>query len=218
MIGEPLNTPVKAPAPIPQSYVRDNSISLSAPPKIVVKILMGTLQACSRQNAKRLTMSDICLVSGVSRGTLYKYFKTKDNVLAALTEYLTLQFETGIHAAADSQTDPLEKFRAVLAWHDHFSSLEAPDRLVFSEPEFSFGFLRDNFHRHTQAMQDALSPSFDHFDSLRGQKIDRAFFSELIIRIQQSRLLLPAFGDWRQSYAQTIANLEGMLCCNCESV
>lgn len=195
----------------PERLFRDSSIDLSNPPSIIVKILMGALKACDTQNTSRLSMSDIMHAANVSRGTLYKYFESKEQVLLALTEFLTLEFEKGLQSSANSETDPVKKFRAILSWHDHFSSIESLDSLILSEPMFFLGFLRDNFGRHIDAMVDALTPCFDHFDKMRGRPLDRKFLCELLLRTQQSRVLQPTGTHWQDAYAHSIIGFENML-------
>ena len=53
----------------------------------VIKILSGALDAIAERGVRRLSMSDIIEASGVSRGTLYRYFSSKDDVLAAVAEF-----------------------------------------------------------------------------------------------------------------------------------
>ena len=52
----------------------------------VIRILSGALDAIAARGVKRLSMSDIIDASGVSRGTLYRYFSNKDQVLSAVAE------------------------------------------------------------------------------------------------------------------------------------
>ena len=52
--------------------------------RAVQKILAGTMKALSRQGASKLSVSDICEASHIARGTFYRYFDSKDEVLAAL--------------------------------------------------------------------------------------------------------------------------------------
>ena len=44
----------------------------------VNRILDGALRALARRGLRKLSMSDICEEAGISRGTLYRYFKSKD--------------------------------------------------------------------------------------------------------------------------------------------
>jgi AcrR family transcriptional regulator len=63
--------------------------------KSVEKVLVGTMSMLGRQGARKLSVSDICAASGVARGTFYRYFSSKEEVLAAVNRH----FENGITAA-----------------------------------------------------------------------------------------------------------------------
>ena len=58
----------------------------------VIKILSGAIDVIANRGARRLSMSDIIDTSGVSRGTLYRYFSNKDEVLAAVSEFVCTGF------------------------------------------------------------------------------------------------------------------------------
>jgi AcrR family transcriptional regulator len=49
-------------------------------------LLEGALQAVTKQGTRRTTMSDIAVLAGVAKATLYNHFRTKDDVWSALVE------------------------------------------------------------------------------------------------------------------------------------
>ena len=102
----------------------------------VLKILDGTLRAISSIGARRLSMSDISDSSGVSRGTLYRYFSSKEDVLAAVSEYICSNFERGIVETAECIDDPIERFRAVMRFYGRFTVERSPERIFEVEPAF----------------------------------------------------------------------------------
>lgn len=57
----------------------------------VQKILTGTMKALNRKGTQKLSVSDICAASQVARGTFYRYFDSKDDVL----RHLGRHFEEG---------------------------------------------------------------------------------------------------------------------------
>ena len=127
----------------------------------VQKILDGTLRAIRSVGARRLSMRDISDASNVSRGTLYRYFASKEEVLAAVSEYVCVSFELGIAEVADSIADPMERFKAVMQFFAHFTIDRSPDRIFEVEPAFHLEFLRTHFARHQAAVRDALEPTLD---------------------------------------------------------
>ncbi|KUR76714.1 TetR/AcrR family transcriptional regulator [Novosphingobium sp. Fuku2-ISO-50] len=164
----------------------------------VIRILSGALDAIAARGTKRLSMSDIIDASGVSRGTLYRYFSNKDQVLAAVAEFVCTGFESGIREAGKGIDDPIERLRAVMQFYDRYTDENSPGRIFEVEPAFHLAFFRSRFGRYKQAVLDALDPTFDYLDRLLGEPLQRDAFAELLVRTQLSTLLIPADNEWKQ--------------------
>lgn len=169
----------------------------------VQKILEGTLRAVRSVGARRLSMRDISDASGVSRGTLYRYFASKEDVLAAVSEYVCSSFEQGIAEVADAITDPVERFRAVMQFFAYFTIERSPDRIFEVEPAFHLEFLRTHFARHKAAVRDALEPTLDYLESKTGGPINRDVLIETLVRLQLSTLVVPADESWMRSWNES---------------
>jgi AcrR family transcriptional regulator len=167
-------------------------------PASVVRILEGALSAIGSRGARRLSMSDVSDASGVSRGTLYRYFSTKEEVLAAVSEFVSLNFEIGVREAADRYEEPLERFQAVMRFFAQFTVERTPERIFEIEPAFHLDFFRSHFDRHTAAVRAALGRSFDYLDTLRDQPLDRDALVEALVRMQLSTLIVPASRNWTE--------------------
>jgi AcrR family transcriptional regulator len=174
----------------------------------VIKILSGALDAIASRGVRRLSMSDIIDTSGVSRGTLYRYFSNKDEVLAAVSEYVCAGFENGIRDAGQGIIDPIERFKAVMQFYARYTYENSPDRIFEVEPGFHLAFFRSRFGRYKIAVRDALDPVFDHFDRLVGEAINRDAFVETLVRMQLSTLLVPASEEWLQIWNDTAENVQ----------
>jgi len=172
-------------------------------PASVVKILDGALRAISSRGVRRLSMSDISVESGVSRATLYRYFPTKEQVLAAVSEFVSMGFEGGVREAAEQHPDPIERFRAVMRFFAQFTVERTPERIFELEPGFHLDFFRSHFARHKTAVRDALAPSFDHLDRLRSAPVDRDAIVEALVRMQLSTLIVPASPAWSKLWEAT---------------
>lgn len=180
-------------------------------PASVVKILEGALRVIGSRGARRLSMSDISDASGVSRGTLYRYFSTKDEVLAAVSEFVSLNFESGIRDAAEQHDAPLERLRAVMAFFLGFTIERTPERMFEIEPVFYLEFFRSHFGRHTTAVREALDRSFDYLDTLRRTPLDREALVEALVRMQLSSLIVPASKRWTELWESGPETLESWI-------
>src|SRR5580698_7684700 len=70
------------------------------------QILEAALRCFSRDGFHNTTTADIVRESGVSQGTLYLYFATKDEIIVALADDRH-QGEAFLNAMAQSEQDPI---------------------------------------------------------------------------------------------------------------
>ncbi|WP_068070468.1 TetR/AcrR family transcriptional regulator [Novosphingobium lentum] len=187
------------------------ALSLDRPPASVLKILNGALQALGERGAERLSMSTIGKLAGVSRGTLYRYFKTKEDVLRAVSEHVSLAFENGIRDVATGIADPIQRLHCVLRFHNEYSTLQEADKMLIVDPVFVVNFFHNHAPRHRAALLDALGPSLDHFDRHRASPIDRAAVADLLVRLQTSRIILRTTDRWNDRWDSFSAQMEQML-------
>ena len=174
----------------------------------VIRILSGALDAIAARGAKRLTMSDIIDASGVSRGTMYRYFSSKDQVLAAVAEFVCTGFESGIREAGKGIDDPILRLKAVMQFYAHYTDENSPGRIFEVEPAFHLAFFRSRFARYKQALDEVLAPTFDYLEGLLGRPMNRDGFVEGLVRHQLSTLLVPASDEWKQLWNDTADNIQ----------
>lgn len=196
----------------PASFTGEVCAATGEPmPGSVVKILEGALSAIISRGVRRLSMSDISDASGVSRGTLYRYFGTKEDVLSAVSEFISISFENGVRAAANRHHNPMDRLRSVLGFFATFTHERTPDRIFEVEPGFHLDFFRSHFARHKAAVLDALSVTFDYLDAVCPLPIDREAVSEAFIRMQLSTLIVPADRHWSETWTRAPDQLEALI-------
>jgi AcrR family transcriptional regulator len=97
---------------------------MATKPDTVSKILDGAISALVRQGPKKFSMSDICEEAGVARGTLYRYFKSKDEVLEAVGDHVSGMLSEAIQEAIALSPDLDQRIFVVLEamtgfWSNH---------------------------------------------------------------------------------------------------
>jgi len=177
----------------------------------VIKILSGALDAIAERGVRRLSMSDIIEASGVSRGTMYRYFSNKDDVLAAVSEFVCAGFETGVREAAEGIDDPIDRFRRVMHFYARYTNENSPDRVFEVEPRFHLSFFRSRFDRYKVAVYSALEPTFEYIEETLGEKINAEALVEILVRLQLSTLLVPADENLSALWNESANNLEKWL-------
>jgi AcrR family transcriptional regulator len=160
------------------------------------RILDGAIAALSRRGATQLSMSDVCAAGGISRATLYRYFARKEDLLAAVGEHVSRNFIDGIKRAVAGSEIPIDRLRLVLEFFIRYTAQVKSDRMLEIEPSFVLGFLRSHFTRHVAVFNEALSPVYDDVESHLGIRINRLLVSEVLVRAEQSTIVVPAGRSW----------------------
>jgi AcrR family transcriptional regulator len=172
------------------------------------RILEGALAALGRVGPRRLTMSDVSERAGLSRGTVYRYFPTKEDLLAVLAEYEQDRFSEGLRrtlAEFPAGTSPtmatvVEYIASYLREHP------ALPTMIDVEPEFVLLFLRRQmpvFHRITEEL---LGPVVSGARPVQEGWVTGTELNELLLRIVLSLFLVPGEGG-----SVPVGGLEGAL-------
>jgi AcrR family transcriptional regulator len=90
-------------------------------PKIVDKeekralILDAALRVLARKGVAAATIADIAVAAGVGKGTIYEYFRSKDEIVGASCVYFVEQLETRIMRRLDPRGAPFDRLNAYFA-------------------------------------------------------------------------------------------------------
>jgi AcrR family transcriptional regulator len=158
-------------------------------PDTVERILEGALRALGRRGLRKLSMSDVCEEVGVSRGTLYRYFKSKQEILDAIGNHVEAEFRADLDAATDGQPDPSERVHAALGAIMRFGE-QHPEALqvINAEPAFALAYLRSRFPGLVEMVRTAIAGSSEE------QVSDQRDVAEVCVRLGLSALFVPDDG------------------------
>jgi AcrR family transcriptional regulator len=160
------------------------------------RILDGAIAALSRRGATQLSMTDVCDAAGISRATLYRYFSSKEDLLAAVGEHVSKNFIDGIKAAVAGSHLPIDRLRLVLEFFIRYTAQVKSDRMLEIEPAFVLKFLQSHFTQHVAVFNQALSPVYDDIETHLGIRVNRLLVSEMLLRAEQSTIIVPAGRSW----------------------
>ena len=89
----------------------DNGLAGELNPRTRTRILEGALQAIGRHGLAKLGMSDVSEHAGVSRGTLYRYFPSREELLQSLAVAEGERFQRRVSEALRGQVGEEYTFR-----------------------------------------------------------------------------------------------------------
>lgn len=170
------------------------------------KILLGAIDALGRRGSRSLSMSDVALAANVSRATLYRYFRTKEAVLEAVSEYISTAFVRGADRIARTVKEPTERLKAIMSLQIKLATEEFIKRITEVEPGLVLKFLADHYERHVDAMRRVLDPLYDQIEATTGFEVDREVLSGSVLRMHLSLVIVPPDERWRTS-PDVLANM-----------
>lgn len=162
-------------------------------PETREKIFEGALDAIGRHGLKKLSMSDVSEAGGVSRGTLYRYFPGKEDLLEGLAQFEVLRFQQRLVQLVNTREDKEERLRAILELivgeiHGH----RALQRLCENEPDLVVGYLRETFPTLRLAINAMLEPIVSDTVPVRLGIASSEQLGDWVVRILLSLVLVPA--------------------------
>jgi len=134
-----------------------------------LRLLEATVDTLSRFGARKLNMSAVAAVAGVSRPTLYRYFPSKQALLSALAEYQQWRFDAGL-ADAIRRVPREDQLDAVLCFVVQFQTDDRTRRLVDIEPTFVLDRLTRMLPAQRESLARLLADSLEHTSASDGAR------------------------------------------------
>jgi AcrR family transcriptional regulator len=146
-------------------------------------------------------MSDIATEAGVSPGTLYRYFKNKQDILQALGNYFLVGLKDLLQQAIEDSRDPGDRLRLVVDiilryWQENPQTVQ----LGQTDPGFVIGYIKSVMPQLQALLHDALEPVLVHESpAVRLGLATPDEIVDLIVRVAFSNHFLPAreYGELR---------------------
>ena len=156
------------------------------------RILDGAMQAIARHGLAKLGMSDVSESAGVSRGTLYRYFTSREALLESLAQYENRRFRGRVSEALLDAPAGQDRIRVVL---EHVTGYvrehPAIQRIVETEPAFVLRYLREHFPFLRETTGAILSPLLERTHPVRAGAATTEQLVDWLTRLMISAVLFP---------------------------
>lgn len=159
------------------------------------RILTAGLDLIGRRGVRRLGMREIAEAAGVSRGTLYRYFPSKDHVLAAAAAYDAQRFSEGLDAVLSTALSPEERITAFMAYTFDFIRTHPCRPLFESESGFVMGYLLEHLPSLRGELVLRLGDALDIVPAVAAGTLGREQLADVIVRLFASSWIIPEMDD-----------------------
>jgi AcrR family transcriptional regulator len=155
------------------------------------RILTAALGLIGRQGVQRLGMAQIADAAGVARGTLYRYFPSREHVLAAAADYDEVRFRSGLDDALAQVHAPHERIGAFVGYAFDFIRSHPARPLFESEPGFVLSYLLDHLPALRGELIGRLGDALDMVPAVQSGDLDRERLADVIVRLFASSWIIP---------------------------
>jgi AcrR family transcriptional regulator len=159
------------------------------------RILVAALGLIGRRGVRRLGMQEIAESAGISRGTLYRYFPSKDHVLTAAAAYDERRFSDGVDKVLASARTPESRIGDFMAYAFDFIRSHPARSLFESEPGFVMSFLLDHLPALHAELVERLGDALDTVPAVARGELDREQLADVIVRLFASSWIIPESDD-----------------------
>jgi AcrR family transcriptional regulator len=164
--------------------VSDNSTSRAA-------ILAATRRAIIERGSGKLTLSAVAASAGVSRPTLYRWFSSKDDLLAALALHEEEQFDLGLREVLKAYASPARRLDAALHYLvTYLDGLMGPDP-IGTDVEAALRGLVRSLPVQRAYLGRLLGDAFQQIPAVRSGELSSEQAAELFLRLAYSHYLIP---------------------------
>ncbi|MEW6271254.1 MAG: helix-turn-helix domain-containing protein [Thermodesulfobacteriota bacterium] len=156
------------------------------------RILDGAAAAVALHGLAKLEMGDVCESAAISRGTLYRYFPSRDALLDALAKREAMLFKQRMLAAIAAAPSGPERILVALEYgvrqvRDH----PALQRLIQTDPALVLRGLREQFESLKGEFADVLVPLLRQTDLVRRKVVTAEQLADWMMRLMVSAYLFP---------------------------
>ena len=156
------------------------------------RILDGALLAIARHGLTKLGMHDVSEHAGVSRGTLYRYFPGRDELLQSLAAYERERFQQRVGEALRNAPAGAPRLRVALQHVARYvGEHPAIQRLIENEPAFVLRYLRQEFPALRSTAAAFFAPLVADAQPVRRGAASAEQLVDWLTRVMISAVLLP---------------------------
>jgi AcrR family transcriptional regulator len=143
-------------------------------------------------NHERLTLSAVAEAAKVSRPTLYRWFATREDLLAAMSLHQETRFYEGLAEALAAERSPAARLDAALGYLVSYLDETFGKASPVVEPGFTVRSLTASLPKQTATWVRLLGDALARVPAVRAGELSVEQAAELFLRLAYSHYLIPS--------------------------
>jgi AcrR family transcriptional regulator len=157
----------------------------------VESILEAARTAIAERGPGKLTLSAVASAAGISRPTLYRWFPTKEDLLAAITAYEEERFDIGLQQVVDAHRAPKRRLEAALRYLMHYLDESMMQDPIGVDPEYALRSMALSLDSHIEILARLLGDALFEVPAVQVGALSPEQAAELFLRMAYSHYLIP---------------------------
>ena len=154
-------------------------------------ILEAARTAIAQRGPGKLTLSAVANAAGISRPTLYRWFPTKEDLLAAITAYEEERFDVGLQLVIDAHRSPKRRLEAALRYLVNYLDESLMPDPIGVDPEYALKSIAVSSGPHIEILAGLLGDALLEVPAVRAGALTPAQASEMFLRMAYSHYFVP---------------------------
>lgn len=143
-------------------------------------------------SSERLTLSAVATAAGVSRPTLYRWFATRDDLLAAMALRQESRFYDGLAATLGTEDTPAGRLDAALRYLVTYLDETFGSGSMLLEPGFTIRSLSASLPKQRATWVHLVGDALARLPAVRAGELSVDQAAELFLRLAYSHYLIPS--------------------------
>jgi TetR/AcrR family transcriptional regulator, repressor for uid operon len=157
----------------------------------VESILEAARTAIAERGPGKLTLSAVANAAGISRPTLYRWFPTKEDLLAAITAYEEDRFDVGLQLVIDAHRSPKRRLEVALRYLMNYLDESMMPDPIGVDPEYALKSMAEALRSHIEILARLLGDALLEVPAVRIGALTPEQAAELLLRMAYSHYLIP---------------------------
>ncbi len=154
-------------------------------------ILAAARRAIAERGTGKVTFSAVAAAAGVSRPTLYRWFPTKDHLLAAITEYEKDLFAVALGTAIARETSAAARLDAAFRQLVNYLDQSLGDDPIGVDPAYALRSLGASLAPQSQMLEELLGEALAQVPAVEAGVLTCRQAADVFLRLAYSHYLMP---------------------------